>query len=373
MTTSAKTSASNGATPETPAGERDEIADLLASLGEGTGYRVRLERRDARGESGDYLGTIDLTPELLDDVRERWGGGKYRGRVVDARGTYRRALTFGIAGAPRDDAAAATPGGDDRLDRLERIVKELATAMTTQHAPPAAPVDTLAQFAAMAKILGDLRPAPVAAATPAGSFAEQIQAFVAVQQMIEKASGGRDSGGMDVAALVDRGLTPLVGVVSKKLDNDARALALQEKRTLGAPAPAALAPALTPAPAASAPAPEDSSTMPQRPELAQILSQVPDLARAWLAGLADKDSDPTLYADVVLDALPANVYPLLPALLTAPDALDITAAAVPQWSKPGRLAWIHELYRAIVDHLNEASDEAPELEATPVTEQHTPR
>ena len=107
-----------------PEAESDTLADLIAQ--HGGGNRAKLSRFTVTAgiKRWEYIDTVDVTPTLLDDVKQTYGGGAYRALVSRHDGTYIKGgtLTFDIAGKskdPRDDEIA-----DDRLTRLETALAQ---------------------------------------------------------------------------------------------------------------------------------------------------------------------------------------------------------------------------------------------------------
>lgn len=334
------------------AGGDEQLSSLLEELG-GAGYRVRMDRKDSRGEL-EYLGTVDLTPDLLDDVRARWGGGRYRGRVVNARGGYERSLTFGIAGAPRDPEPAPAPvagaAAPDRLAHLEAIVTRLGEQLggTLARLERSERPDDLQQFARFATLMRELAPAATntpAPAAPADPL-DSLTRLLTFQSALEERMGPRGGGGpaFDVAALVRDGVKPLVGVLEKKIDLEREAMLRRGGRPVAVVEREAAAPA--PAPLAQTP-------------LALLVHQLPGFGRVFLANCARADKSAELYAETVLDQLPGDVVDALPELLAGDDIGERLAELVPEWNGHG--AWFGELAAALLASLNPPGSD---LEAT---------
>lgn len=328
------------------AGDDEQLGALLAEFGGATGYAARVERKDARG-GADYLGTLELTADLLDDVRAAWGGGKYRARIVDADKRYVRSIQFGIAGAPRDPEALATPAPGrapaaepDRLERLELAIGGLAEGLRALSAPK--PPDTLDMFGQFAKLMRELAPqtVPAAATTPATAL-ESMTAMLEFQTQLENRVGPR-GGGTDFTAFVQPALK-LVEVLDKKISLEREAM--YRRRPIAVVQPVTE----TPAPTAAA----DS--------LEHLARSLPPFAVAFLAGCAKADKSAELYAETVIDNLPGEIQDALPTLLAGDDAADRLCAIVPAWG--AFVPWFRELVAAILASL-EADDADDALEAT---------
>lgn len=111
-------------------GERVEEADrdvdsVIAELGEDASYVVL-----RRFESGDWviLDRLDVGDSSAVAIKSRFGGGKYRARIHDTNGDFRKQVTFKMAGKSKSgDADEPTDARDDmkeRLDRLEKLITE---------------------------------------------------------------------------------------------------------------------------------------------------------------------------------------------------------------------------------------------------------
>ena len=336
-----------------------DVDALTSELGADDSLGVQLWRLSDRGAKPRYITRVPVAEFSLDWVRDEFGGGDYRARVVDARNSVRRQVTFSIAGAPREDAApkgAATPG-DARIDRLERALEALARNMA--QAPAALP--PVADPLAMAlKIIEAMRPMmappppPAGAGDAAGMFALFNQMLDLRERIAESAEPREVSG---IAAVVEKGVAPLADLYRRKLDLDERTMMRRAQPSAPQPAQPAhnQAPAVHggTAPVQTAPAPLAD------PIAARLAAQIPAVARAYLASVARADKDPSLYADVVLDALPASLVAELPALLDAPDFAARLVGAVPEWraSAPwfGRLA--DEMRAALRDDDDDDDDD----------------
>lgn len=150
-----------------------ELDSILEQYSDGGGgYRVQLYRIDSvDGES--YVGTLPLTGNLVAIVQERYGGGRFGGKIVDNRSKYvRRMPQFRIAGEPRDPKAAAATPPVTALDAAG-IAQTIATtiaatlggfresivdAIRAAQPAPAAAVDPLAMVTQVATLIQTLQP-----------------------------------------------------------------------------------------------------------------------------------------------------------------------------------------------------------------------
>jgi hypothetical protein len=314
-----------------------QLTELLEQIGVDDGYVARVERRDSRGGS-DYLGTVALDANLFDEVKNRWGGGKFRARVSDSNAKYVRSITFGIAGLPRDRDASTPQDQTPGLTRLEGVVAAMADgmkALTAQLALVAHPKSNVAEFAEIAKVIRDLTPPPAPASSPVDMFAQ----FNQMLELRDRIAHDVDSDGREprdgLGMIVDKGIDKIVPLLSRKMDLDEKAAGVTREKTKrrAATTPAAL--------------PSDP--------VAAMATKIPNVARVWLADCAKKDKDPSLYADVVLDSLPDTVYAQLPDLLGNEDFAARLCAAVPQFAVYP--AWFAKLADALRTALLEAAEE----------------
>ncbi len=309
-------------------GEESTLGTLLAQFGdEAMSYKVRVDRKDARGERF-YLGTVPLTADLLDEIKAKWGGGIFRGRISTEHGAYVRSLTFGIAGAQRDPEATSAAAPSE-LTELRGIVGALVSsvqALSDAARAPAPQVSSLSQFAEMAKIMRDLTPAPVAAApaTPMLEMFAMMNGFQDMRDRLTEDAEPRDG----LASVVDKGLNALTPLLQQKLDNDAKALTTRGRRRIAPLAPS--------------------------DPVAALAAKIPGAARMYLANQAKRDKEPGLYAEVILDALPDTVYAKLPEMLGRDDFAAALCAAVPQFAPYP--AWFAKLADALRVSLLEAAE-----------------
>lgn len=96
------------AAPVDPFAGADQLTQLVEQFGGSQGYRVRIFRKSERG-IGAYVCTVDLSPELLDDVKSECGGGAYVCRIVGQRGAFvpDGTIHLEIDGPPLDRSAPA--------------------------------------------------------------------------------------------------------------------------------------------------------------------------------------------------------------------------------------------------------------------------
>jgi hypothetical protein len=310
------------------------LAALLAQFQGGGGYSVRIERmRDVgmRVELAGYLGVLPLGAELYDDTMQAWGGGKYRGRIFLGN-EYQASITYQIAGEPRPRDASTFTGAGGEPSNLE---KQLARLLDKLDAPPPPP-NPLVQFAEIAKVIRELMPAP-----PAPVASDPMVMFKMMDTMLDLRARVQEDAPVDngIATVVRDGIQPLIALVRERWDMDKTAQRLRATPENGTPARRSSAPTSDP--------------------ILMLTSRIPALGRAYLAGAARNRSDPALYAELVLDQIPAADYDGLPALLSQPDFTARLLKAVPEFEPYP--VWFGELVRAMYQSVTaEILVDAPE-------------
>jgi hypothetical protein len=276
-------------TGEGHAGDDDRLSQLLDQYGPESGFRVYLERIEPVHSAG-YLGALPFDDQLLENVRARFGGGRFGGRVVDSRSKYlARVPTFKVAGAPRDPAAddSARPQSSQQHapEQLGSIVARAVADALRDRAP--APADPFAQLTQLAAVLRELRPEPA----PATNTTELFTTFTAMLDLRDRLTEGVQQGSGVVGAI--REFAPLLRNV------------LQGQQ------------AETPPPPTEGDPVQSIRRPPAPPPAAGWLR--PFLSyRAMLLHLADAEKDPSLYSDVLVD----NISDEQAAAIVAADQVD---------------------------------------------------
>jgi hypothetical protein len=338
--------------PDDPPPADQVLSDVIEQFGGGPAMYVRIERRDARGNP-EYLGTVDLTPELLDDVKTRWGGGKYRGRVVDADRKYRASLNFAIAGGTREAeearrvelAAATEPAGLTRIETvMAGFAESIKALIESQRSAPAS--HSTAYFLETVKLVREMMPAPApapAGGSPADMFAT-LNSMLDLRERIADTTEARQGDGF--ASAVEKGIGPLVSLVNRKLDIEEKTLEQRkEARVRARLAPVAAVPA---------------------DPVAALAATVPGIARTYLANAARSQKDATLYAELVLDQLPDVAQRRMPTLLEDAEFSAKLCAAVPQWAPYP--AWFASLADAMRELLSDDGTDDDDASAADVEE-----
>ncbi len=297
----------------------EQVVKLLAQFGPGAGYRVRVDRRRARGEP-EYLGTIDLTLDLEDVAKEQFGGGDFRGRVVDAQGAYQTTLRFSIAGAPRDmtvvehvpRTSQPEAVGDvllrTILDGQRAIADALKELARSDRGGGGSSLDEVLKVAQALKA--------VANDGPKQNASEMLAIVDRVMGLREKIlESGGDAAQSEIGAVVRDGVRPLLELGREYLQTRrevAQAQAGNLKLIKSGPAAAGAAAGADP--------------------VAVVAQRIPPFARTMLVSKAARNADPELYAEFALDQLSGDDQDALAALLeSTPDFADRFCAAIPEF------------------------------------------
>lgn len=327
---------------EQPQTDEERLSALLGQLGSVEGYSVRIERKRTPGmqlQLAGYLGVLPLTTEFYDDVAQAWGGGSYAGRVY--RGNdYKANLTFSIAGDPKPREGSAPVTESAAESETNRLLRALLAKMD---APP--PVSPIAMFGEVAKIMRELAPtpAPPPESNPAAMF-EMFNTMLDLRRRVADETEPREDGN-GIAAILRDGITPLVGLIREKMEQDktvhTRQLASGSSNGNGATRRAA------------------TSSPPDDP-IAKLFARIPQIGRSFLAGAARSKKDPQLYAELVLDQIPAEDYALLPQLLSMQDFVPRMLAVVKEF-EPFPV-WFTELARAMYASVSASRETVVEVD-----------
>ncbi len=327
----------------------DPVQDLLDRLQGGSGY-VKIEKARPNGGRPEYV--TEVAPEQFSeaDLQARFGGGDYVVTVLDSTRRYRgqaRIAIAGLPGAPAHQPAAApsAPSGFEAL--LAELIKsnqQIAAALITSRsaADGGDRSRLLADFKLIRDILG-----------PQGQSGAAEGFIAALRQGIElardsAAAGGGDGGGM-------------TAVLFKALDTLGPSLAelvTALKRPSQAPAAALPAPAMPgergdPA-LAERPGPRTASDVTAAQTIAGAatvregeMGIEQAMLREWLPKLIDRavaQSDPLIYADLILDQVPPF---MLKRMLPDNDAELLERLAAVDARVNSHAQWFRELGAAV--------------------------
>lgn len=340
----------------------NEVIAELRGMGAGEGFKYRVNKVSGKqGEPQGYCATYDAGELSLDTIREQFGGGKYRIRVVDQAGQYKGNATVEIVGLPKVAAPAApvaAPAQD--LGGIAQIIASLKPVAPATDGGDRLMTMILAMMENQGKMI-----AAMSAASKGPSVAE-ILAIVNA-----KGGGGGDKSptellleglklGRELAG--DGGGSSELDVANKGLDVLA-SFAANHATQPAAPAAPVARPARLPAPAAAAvtalaqPGGQDVGIM---QKINWLKAQTANLVRQ-----AARDKDPELYAEVMLDNLPPFISAQeIRERLGAADAVQQLAALnsdVLRFSE-----WFEDFRTEVVRMLDEAAAEAAGQGGTPV-------
>jgi hypothetical protein len=141
--------------PPLDATKEDEGADFAAFLSEigadgSTVVQVyrKVTENGANVGKWAYCCKRQASGGILDDLQREYGGGTYNLKYADAQtGDWKGSKVIVIQGPSLADSPPRSPGGEDRLDRLERIVTEAIRG------PAVDPLDSLAKMVAVVATL----------------------------------------------------------------------------------------------------------------------------------------------------------------------------------------------------------------------------
>ena len=293
--------------------EQDVLAALTDLEGSQDARWQVFREAPGNGKPEGYLDTLS-TPEIrMDEIKRRFGRGRYKVKGLRADGTYLKQLRFNIALDPEVASATAQPSGTDirdvltimqenervRADRDEKrsdrtrelmltvipgamtMFGGIVTAIITRQPPPQQNV--LSDLATIKAIMGP--PAPPHS---------PIDDMVKLMDLGRKfgAGGDKDSTWLDV---VKEAIATAGPALLEKLQGAAPS-------TGQAPTPAALPAPIPPTPGA-APIPSAGHDV-KNPMLLMNWARE---KLAYLTTKAAKNAEPDLYADWLVDEVPPGV------------------------------------------------------------------
>lgn len=352
---------SDGPADDSPSARLSLLLDQFSN--ESAGLRVYVERV---GDDGipKYLGAVPFNEDLYDAVRDRWGGGRFGGRIIGQGNKYKgRMQTFEIAGRPRDD-------GDERRDvtpvvqrsaeptRIESIIGDALAAIARsveqtntivrELATHRAATDPTDQFVKLAKIVRDLAP-PAATPAPTENVVGMMRDLMELRRELADDGGGTPPTST-LGTVIREGVAPLVGVLNRKL-------AIDERRAGGMNR---VATQQSQAQAASGATSLDAGSLPAD-ELEALLVLIPPHARGFLLSCAQRGAPPENYAGMVLDNVSDEAYSVMPRLLQRPDFVDVLVRVVPAYG--AHREWFTDLVATMRASFDESEAEGESGEA----------
>lgn len=287
---------------------REALSTILSEYGGAGGYNVKLQRQSTTPpRMWLYLATVELTPDFVDDIQARFGGGLYRGTLYQgSKYMAGRVLKFAIDGKPKSADDDDTSQDAGRLARLEEAIAKLSEPKSNGNGltDGVALVTTL--IAALVPVLK----------SPAGNGPDAVALLALMNTAEEKGErrgrelGRLESGGTDsMASVAEKYLPPIISLMRDKRERIDQAPA---SNGAGAPPP-----------------PPQPVALPQ-PSMAP--TQEPEPEYFWLAALrpyyaavvaqANADADPEVIADFAVMKFDDD---LCNAIYTASSRGDFTA------------------------------------------------
>jgi hypothetical protein len=341
-------------------GESEELDELLSELGGAAAEAKAIVYSVEPNKEREECMRCPLSVFSVEELRAQFGPGNYQvwvyfDRKLKQRINYRlkapRVLPTSIQ---RTDASSSSPQGSD-LDRMLTILDErqrrsmeplleMSKALVGALAgrPQGSSVDTLDQAIKLAGLLS----------TKGGGAKEAVDLLL--QGM--KLGQGREGGGSIWAGAVEKAidkLSPLVDAIT--------------------PAAAAAVGARAPAPAngATAPALEAPAPVPGENPMLQLLAWLQTRVREFIP-LARAGKSPELYAEVILDQVPAGVTPQqLYQALKKEGAIDSLFSMLPSELRLQAVPlrpWFMALREELLEYFDadgNLTERAPEVEAPP--------
>jgi hypothetical protein len=347
-------------------GEKTELPEdsdelrALAELDPGGDITFQIWKTMPINEKG-FVGQLTASELTVEKIQQEFGKGRYRVRGIRSNGTYAKQTTIDIARDPKGSASAvsaqaATPMQDyiafidAREARSSQNMREWATILAPLGAAliPALIGNKGPTLAELTTTLTNLKSLNGGNDSSLGKIEEVTKLIEAVRGI-----GGDEKTGSTWVDLIRDGVKELGPAIG----------AIVATRLPGISAPPAALPKLATPPAA-APAAVPAPTPEGKDPMSELLSWL----REQLEGLvtqAKRNSDPNLYADVVLDNLPDGVDP---AMLKNFLAKSDWWASLTMFYPPVRphAKWFTDCRQALLAGLEEML--APPAEPTPVAD-----
>lgn len=353
---------------ETMAGD---IRDILRSLP--AEADLRLYRKSTKTGKLEYCESFAEPSSFSEEyVAQKWGAGSYRimAKVPDQKTGKMQFVeggtkTFTIAERP---AGVIAPVADKsgQLDTMTLMHQMMLQSQESHRAMIAMMMQSMTQrpvdgsLELMKVILPsllakkDADPFEMATrlaellkpAGPAASMADQLDALGKMMEVAERLGGGKSDGPAWLEAL--KTAAPLL---TQALQTPRPVAPVAPAATGGPPTPKAIA---APAPPVAANPPVVEAPEPE-PEPAHPLLALLDYAMPSLVRAAERDGEPELYADWLVDQIPEDQLDAFGSFVEQTSVLDQLATRYPA-TVPHR-GWFERLAKAILDGL-EPDDES---------------
>lgn len=342
--------------------DEDTEAAILAEFNKGDDaatWKVSVCRAAKGGEPEPYL--FSCSPSelpVIDRLRDEYGTGSYRIRVYRNNLIF-RSFTVGVEArrAPTTPAPAVVPASDGLAAALERQTA-LLERLINQRQQPVQQVDS---FGMMTTLLGAIGQIKGLFGAPATSSAEN-----AIELFMKGIEAAKDLGGSDKG---NTGLMDIVRdllkspIIEKMIEGAAANVSVPHTQRMVTTGPGI---GETPQPLSAQPPPQP--TTPPTPSNGDTINQQvqppgddPRLVAMthnirYLATKAAANADVELYADWVLDNVPAD---LLTQLVNDPTALTMLSTAVPE-ARP-YVAWFGQLLELVKEALTPDGSEVQDV------------
>lgn len=333
-------------TPATPA-PVDSLSEMLSGLHGATSSRITIYRI-IKNQPPSYVAECDPASFSLDNLRDQYRGGEFRLYIMKD-GKLWKNMRVVVEPPPHtpEPAAAAGQLSDvlavmrDGFQAQIAAVRELASARVAPPPSPLAGMDIPAVITAIAGAITALRPpAPPPAPMVQDTGSKAVEMFMQGLQMARELRDDSPAEGGIPGMLREVLRSPIVAHAVQA----AAAPMLSHAKTgqPQLPPPQATAPAAPPA--QSHPQPQPAATM-------QLTHYY-----AMLCQKAAEGSDPTLYADLILDSVDDETLNML--LTKQPTPLDALIAEYPPAA--AHRDWFASLIDTLMTALSEAhAPEAP--------------
>jgi len=313
--------------------------------------KVSLERQEEKHNGKFYyLGTVESEGLTLDWVKDEFGGGTFRARLLDEKGKFIRAKNFSIdprykARVPLNESSSSQiihTSSTDGMGEIKLLIeKQNALIERIFSRPPVDPLDSLDK---MTSIISKLMPQRETASIQSPLNADTL--FSIFQKGIDLGMGMNSDSYMPV--IKEMGM-PLLEIVKNITKNGT---AIQEKIKAAIPSTVPI-PSQGAMPPPSPPTPPPVSAPAQVPGLEDIIkAYLPQLCQ-----LAKFGKDPSLYADLTLDQMPGEHFDSFANLLSDPQLIEKLATVNPEVKNHEQ--WFKDYIQATKDGITEGETTAP--------------
>lgn len=338
----------------------DDLQMMMAELAGNTSSSVTVYRT-GKGQPRAYV--FKCTPDAfsLDVLRDKYNGGEFQLFITKNGQLWKNKTVF--VEPPQTRAEPTPPAVPDGLALLREDMRKQAEMMTnvlkTLAAPPPAPrpllegVNLMELVQSAGALLAMLRPpAPPPSSVPVESSINLLmKGFELAREMKADAGGDGDTSLLGIVKELVK--SPMLGAAIQ-----AAAAAVPQQPQMRPVQPRI--PARAPAPPAATATPPTPPAAPAQPSFAgETVHPMMKMYLGQLVAKAAEQSDPGIYADLILDNLDeASIQLLLNAQPTAVDALAQHDPRVLEHRE-----WFEELANILAEAL--APDEGPAVPLAP--------